>query len=150
MSTTKIARLALHELIIGWFRTPDAGYTCPIYEDNIINVLAAPEDDSESPNWIFLQTVGTLPVDFVTGDDEPIARMSLLLASRHDGSLNSQQIAQSWIDDAEELMVMNLSRSTDTANWIRIRFPTWPRRDIDRDLYGRYKSSHILIEVELK
>ena len=150
MSTTKACRARLHELIQEWFAAPDPAYAVPIAATNIIGYFTTPKERSASPNWIIVHTIHTSSQSFTLGGAEQPALFGILLASRlskGDDAELSRELAEAWLDDAEE-MLLTLLTETDEELWNDIIISSAPQRDADPILRGLFRSSHLLIEME--
>jgi hypothetical protein len=148
MSTTKAVRQALHQRILTWFAAPDPEFTVPIAPDNIKRFSTAPDDESESPNWIIISTVSDRLEKTTTGDSTINPRLAVWLLSRLGTDEASKEASLDWIDDAEEWMLQKLDDEVNQLHWINIKIIGNPRRDSDPAYHGRYRTSLIAVEIE--
>lgn len=151
-ATTKQCREALHALVKEWFLSGSVPveFSCPISQENILGYLTTPAETAVSPNFLIVHTINSTTRAFVVGGEEQPAKLGILLACRLDKAQAtaeaSRKTAEDWLDDAEEYLLRQLAAS-EGDDWHSLEASA-PARDANRTMYGKFRTSNIVINVE--
>ena len=148
MATTNSCQIALTTLIKAWFAGANAKYSVPIDAANILGYSTTPGDSSASPHWVIVRVLATRPDSEVFEHTDLPVRMTITLFSGMTQTESSREAAERWINDAEEMLVEQLARAEQTANWKEIAIVGNPRRDVHKRYHGSHRTSDIAIEIE--
>jgi len=151
--TTNQCQVFLAQQIVTWFTNADAAFTVPIAAGNIKDYNTTPDEQSTSPNWCIVATVNTISDAFVAGGDRFPTRLVILLFSKLSKGADaeaSREAAERWMNDAEEMLMMNLANIGVTDYWYEITTPAPPRRDGDRMFWRNYRTSQIVVDIDKK
>ena len=155
MSTTKVARHTLHAWISALFANPPAEFNVPIEPSSIKRYLTMPPELSNDPNWVNIATLHSLTEKLTMGGEDNIAVFHIMLISRiaqeGDDMEASHELAEDWIDDAEQMIVEAVSEaheSNDSDDWQNIYISSLPARDIDIRYFKQYRTSQFTITIE--
>ena len=145
--TSKQIRQQLHTEVVSWFASPEPQFNVPIEASNIKRYSTAPDDESSTPNWIVITTARERLGTAVFGGRVENPIIAIWLLSRIGSDEASKEASLDWIDDATEMLTVQLAESLDHTHWISINILNI-LRDNDPAYHGRYRTSVIVAEIE--